>query len=305
MNVKKLLSVVLVLAMFLTMIPANVFVYSSALAQTTGDGGFAQSQMKGDINGDGTVDTADVRVMLRKIVGLDAGFTTDEKMLVDMNNDGKANSADAREMLLLAISTHFTVTFVDYDDERVIDTLIAEKGQPLGAVPSVEKSSKANAILLGYYTDAAFTQPFYAENPVTCDMTVYAKYEEMGSTEELNFTSFAQMDQTPDLSFEVVGAGDPFQAITLEVKDGSDPVELKFEATEGGYIVSAVGGFNEGCSYQLHLADGWTFKDKPETIRAASFSIAMEEVDNIRMGDDIVYINQLLCRGSVLRCSYF
>ena len=186
------------------------------------------------------------------------------------------------------VTTTYSVRF--YDGDRLIDTLTAEEGEPLGAVPAVEKSSKANAILLGYFTDPECTQPFYAENPVTGDMNVYAKYEEMGAAEVLNFTSFAQMDQTPDISFEVVGTGDPTQAITLEVKDGSDPVALKFEATQGGYIVSAEGGFNEGCSYELHLADGWTFKDKPETVRTAAFSIAMEQVENLQMNDDIIYI---------------
>ncbi len=177
-----------------------------------------------------------------------------------------------------------------YDGDRLIDTLQATKGEPLGAVPALEKSSKANAILLGYFTDKACTQPFYAEEPVNSSMKVYAKYEEMGDPETLTFTSFAQMDQKPNMTFEVVGSGNPAQAVTLEVMDGSAPVELGFVASAGGYIVSAPAGFNEGASYQLHLAEGWTFKDKPETIRTASFSIAMEEVENLEMSDGIYYI---------------
>ncbi|MBR3966397.1 MAG: InlB B-repeat-containing protein [Clostridia bacterium] len=184
--------------------------------------------------------------------------------------------------------TAYAVNF--YDGDKLIETLYADKDQPLGAVPSVQKSSKANAVLLGYFVDPAFSQPFYAENPVTSNMNVYAKYEDMGTTEVLNFTSFAQMDQPSDISFEIVGEGAPEAAVTLEVKDGSDPVELAFEATADGYTVSAPVGFNEGASYQLHLADGWNFKEKPETIRTASFSIAMEEVENLQMNDEIKYI---------------
>ena len=217
----------------------------------------------------------------------------------DVNGDGKISLADATLVLKhiagwinieLKPGKELTCSVSFYDGDRLIDTLIADKDQPLGAVPDVTKSSKANAILVGYFTDPECTQPFYAENPVTEDMNVYAKYEEMGTTEELNFTSFAQMDQTADMTFEVIGDGDPAKAITLEVMDGTDPVELKFEAADGGYIVGAVDGFNEGASYQLHLGDGWTFKDKPETIRTASFSIAKEQVENIRMNDEIVYI---------------
>ena len=177
-----------------------------------------------------------------------------------------------------------------YDGSKLIDTLYAEKNEPLGEVPSVEKSSKANAFLVGYFTDPECTQPFYAENPVTGNMNVYAKYEEMGTGETLTFTSFAQMDQGSDISFEISGSGDPAQAVTLEVMDGSDPVELKFTGSNGNYTVSAVNGFNEGCSYQLHLADGWTFTGKADSIRTASFSIYKEQVENLQMSDDIIYI---------------
>ncbi len=126
-------------------------------------------------------------------------------------------------------------------------------------------------------------------------MNVYAKYQEMGGKEELNITSFAQMDQPKDITFNIkktsgdVAAKD---AATLVVKDGSDNVELKVEDTDGDgvYTVSAPQGFNEGCSYELNLSDGWVFDGKEETIRTASFSIAMQEVENLEMNDDVVYI---------------
>lgn len=215
-------------------------------------------------------------------------------------------------------SNLYSVNF--YDENRRIDTMWVEKNQPLKRVPAVEKSSKPGAILLGYYTDPELTQPFYAEEPVTRDLQVYAKYQEMESTETLNFTSFAQMDQSPDLSFRirrVSGQVAPENAAVLVVKDGSDPVKLAVSAavpeppaTEEGaeplsetpdtqepepsaepvYVVAAQGGFREGCSYELTLAEGWVFDEKPETIRTASFSIFKEEVDNIRMGRDVKYL---------------
>lgn len=216
-------------------------------------------------------------------------------------------------------SSYYAVTF--YDGARRIATLYALKGEPLGKVPSVEQSSRDGAILLGYYKDLAFTKPFYADEPVTGDMIVYAKYQEMESTERLNFTSFAQMDMKPDLSFtirRVSGAVVPEKAAALTVKDGSDPVTLSIapmqaaaapdpgaeaeepdsgsedgnetEESEPVYSVSAVGGFNEGCSYELTLADGWIFDGKPETIRTASFSIFKKAVDNLAMSSDIKYL---------------
>jgi len=58
-----------------------------------------------------------------------------------------------------------TVTF--YDGETIIEVLPAEMNYPLGEVSKSEKSSKPNAILLGYFTDRALTNPFYSDDPVT------------------------------------------------------------------------------------------------------------------------------------------
>ena len=59
---------------------------------------------------------------------------------------------------------------------------------------------------------------------------------------------------------------------------------------DGTYTIYAPEGFNEGCSYTLTVENGWQFAGKEVSIRTASFSIAMAEVENLRMGDDIVYV---------------
>lgn len=233
------------------------------------------------------------------------------------------------------VSNSCSVAF--YDGSRRIDTLYAVKNQPLGKVPAIEKSSKAGAVLAGYYTDPEFTEPFYADDPVERSMTVYAKYEAIDGLEEtLNFTSFAQMDQRPDLSFRVrpldgtVNTPEAARAaVTLTVKDGSEAVALSVtpimppapEEPDGpdepddpdnpdspdapvdppappaplAYIVAANPAFNEGCTYELTLAQGWVFvgedgADKPETIRTAAFSIAMAEVHNLRMNENVKFL---------------
>ncbi len=284
-KLRKFISAGLAAALALTAIPLN------SSAKTSGN-------IYGDANGDNVVDLKDVLAVKCYIAEKEpSGF---HFVNADVNVD---SAVDLKDLLMLKKhlaewDIHLgpellTVSF--YDGEDLIDSFPAEKGRPLGEVPSVEKSSKANAVLLGYYTDKDCTQPFYADNPVTQNLNVYAKYQKMGSTEELNLTSFAQMDQSPDLSFEiqrVSGSVQAMDAAALTVKDGSDPVELEIVDADGDgiYTVSAVGGFLKGCSYELDLADGWVFKDKEETIRTAAFSIAMEEVENLQMSDDIVYI---------------
>ena len=188
-------------------------------------------------------------------------------------------------------SNTYSVTFQDGD--RYVDRFSATKGKPLSAVPSADKTAKENAIFVGWFTDKALTTPFYQDNPVTSNMTVYAKYADLPG-EALNLTSFAQLDQSPNLSFEVIRTADatasPDEAFTLVPKDGSDLIPLKWTINGDVYTVTADGGFNKGCSYELTLAEGYNFKDKPDTIRTASFTIKMEKVDNLQMNDDIIYI---------------
>ncbi len=190
-----------------------------------------------------------------------------------------------------------TVSF--YDGDRLIDELTTCFGMPLGQLPAVEKSSKAGAVLVGYYYDPEFTEPFYADEPVYLSHDVFAKYQEIEQHEELMVRTFTQLDQSPDLSFRIERAVNPTagepdaakQAASLKTVDGSDLKKLiASDNGDGTYTLSAEGGWGEGCSYELTLADGWVFSGKEATVRTASFTIFMEEVENLRMGDDIVYL---------------
>ncbi len=53
---------------------------------------------KGDVNGDGKVNSSDAREVLRAAAGLNK-LSEDKKKKADVNGDGKVNSSDAREIL--------------------------------------------------------------------------------------------------------------------------------------------------------------------------------------------------------------
>jgi len=282
---KRIISFLLVIALVFSMLPI------SASAKTSGN-------LYGDVNGDKTIDLLDA-LDLKKYI--DKNETSSFNLVnADVNTD---KNADIKDLIMLnkylaEWDIHLgpellTVSF--YDGENIIDVLPAEMNYPLGEVPKAEKSSKANAVLLGYFTDREFKNPFYSDDPVTGNINVYAKYQEIGSKEDLKLTSFAQMDQSPDISFnikKVSGNVAPSEAVTLIVKDGSNPVTLDISDDDGDgvYTVRAPQGFNEGCSYELSLAEGWVFDGKDESIHTAAFSIAMDEVENMQMNDDIIYI---------------
>lgn len=302
---KRVLSVLLATSLVVTQVPMDVLAETRSSAE--GDSSAESQQpdsedavLYGDVNGDGRVDLKDVLMLKRYTQN---GEKQDDFVdaNADANGDGIVNAVDldfikgyvAEERGNKLSEKLVTVEF--YDGDRRIDSLTAVKGKPLGSVPSAEKSSKKQAILVGYFRDKDFQEPFYAEDPVTGDMKVYAKYDELPDAEALNQTSFTQMDQSPDLSFDIVRAsGDiaPENAATLKAKDSPESVEITVtdEDGDGTYTVKAPTGFREGCSYELTLADGWYFKGQADTVRTASFTIAMKEVENLQMSEDIKYV---------------
>ncbi len=281
-----------IISFLMAVVVAMTSVQISAFAAIDGN------TLYGDVNADGKIDMKDDLALKRYLAGqIPSEFNV---VNADVNEDGVIDEADLlmikkyiAEWDIKLGSDIYSVSF--YDGDRVIDVLFAKEDTALGEVPAVGKSSKENAILLGYYTDEACTQQFYAENPVTENMKVYAKYQDLAPMEELSFDSFAQMDMSPDISFDIVRISGNIaanDAVYLDMKDGSDPVELSItdEDGDGVYTVKAPKGFNEGSSYELVLSEGWIFEGKDESIRTAAFSIDMEETANLKMNDDIVYI---------------
>lgn len=282
---KRIISCILIAALTLSMLPMTAFAKTNNI-------------LYGDVNVDGEVDLNDALMLKRYIAEYNpSGFSF---INANVNEDDEVDLTD-----LLMLKKYLaewdiclgpellTVSF--YDGDRLIDALVANKGYSLSEVPSSAKSSKADSILVGYYTDEALTAPFYAENPVESSMEVYAKYEDMESATTVTPTSFAQMDMETSVSFEIVresGDTPPQTAAVLTVKDGSDSVELVIEDSDGDgvYTVSAPEGFNEGCSYELTLADGWSFNGKESSIRTAAFSIKKDIVKNLTMSGDTHFI---------------
>ena len=194
-------------------------------------------------------------------------------------------------------SVRRTVSF--YDGDRLIDEITTKGGQPLKEMPSVEKSSKEGAVLMGYFYDKEFTKPFYAGEPVYENVDVYAQYSETEVPETLTVRTFTTVDASNDFVLTIERSSAPVAgeselaraAASLQSTDGSDPVVIEAQDNgDGTYDIYAPDGYRDGCGYELTLADGWVFAGREPTIRTASFTIFMEEVENLRMGDDIIYV---------------
>ena len=71
----------------------------------------------------------------------------------------------------------YRVVFMDRD--RRVQSYTVKAGEPLSKTPPDSKTSKDGYIFTGWFSDMEYTKPFYADDPVTSDLTVYAKYEEI------------------------------------------------------------------------------------------------------------------------------
>ena len=278
---KQMIAGVLSVAMVFTMLPMSAFAMGNNV-------------LPGDVNSDGKVNMKDVLVLKKHLAGqkVDIDF-----IAADVNVDGTVNTTDLQLIKKylagwkIKLGEGMCVITFDADGGTAVEPLSVKIGSKLKDVP---KTQKDEYTFLGWYTEDG--QPFYAEDEVVTDLSLVAKYEAMPSKETLSLTTFTQMNQTPDLSFTVIGDKDLTvqqvkDMLTLEMIDGSDPVALTVKKNDDGtYSIFADEGFNEGCSYNLVIAEGLCFKDKEDSIRNASFTIDKEEVAQLKFKDDLTYI---------------
>ena len=87
-------------------------------------GKWAESIIKGDVDGDGKVTAADSRLALRASVGSEK-LNAEQKEAADVDGDGKITSADSREILKMATGT---ANKVPYTVKVTADALNIRKG---------------------------------------------------------------------------------------------------------------------------------------------------------------------------------
>ena len=278
---KQLLAGFLVLILLVTGVPLELFAVK------------ASEVLYGDVNSDGLINQSDVSDLTDHLAEYDIDI---DEQASDVNLDG---TVDLIDLLLLKkyvagldviLGESCVITF-DTQGGSSVEPITVKKGTKLSQIPT---TSKNGSTFLGWETTEGDT--FYSEDLITDDLSLVAKFEELPPKEVLSLISFALTEQQPTLSFVILAAPDTpadlvRTLISLTSMDGSDPVELDilYEGSDR-FRVRAKTGFTPGASYELELAEGLTFENKADTIRTASFTIYKEEVSNITLNDDMVYI---------------
>ena len=258
----------------------------------------------GDVNRDKVVDADDVTELKKYLAEYDIDIDEEAS---DVNIDGQIDMADLLKLekyvagLDVILGESCTITF-DTDGGSNISPILIKKGSSLEQTP---QTSKEGYTFHGWFLENG--QPFYGEDTITSDLTLYAKYDKLPPKETLTLTSFSLSDQPTTLSFDIISNSEQSEEeiknqITLTPMDGSEPIELTVSLLkEKHYKVKATTGFIPGASYELALAEGLNFYEKADTIRTASFTIYKEEVMNLSLNNDIIYIKDTEDMSYLLR----
>ncbi len=196
---------------------------------------------------------------------------------------------------LIHSALSFTVTF-DSNGGGAIQPMQVNSGEALGALPV---PNKADSIFLGWYTDNnSFEQAVTKDMVVICDLTLYARYAEIGGVQEADqVTSVSAMDRETDFEIQVASSDTGMSAeavkaaLQLEVVDGTPFAGLSVAGSGGAYAVTATDGYTPGSSYKLTLTDpSLTFSGEPKSVRTYSFTIKKQAVANVELAPSVIEI---------------
>lgn len=231
-------------------------------------------------------------------IGKAAADTADVTVTKDITAGGAKKTFTAR---VTAGKTADSVT-VTYDTlgGNEIDSVTLAAGETIGRLP---EAIKKNAVNNGWYLDKECLTPFYEDEPVNSDITLYAGYDEDKIKQETpEYNEITISDAPEDFSFSLISSqiitDDNLQdVISIENQFGEMPL-LKVENTGSGvYTVKPVINWTEGGAYVLSLIDNGVRFDginsdimPDEKIRTITLFIYREETNNVKLKDGIVTI---------------
>ena len=168
-------------------------------------------------------------------------------------------------------------------------------GSAMGELPIPYKDNKMFA---GWYYDIALENRVLEKDVIKKDQVLYAKYSDIEPLAEAETPSFASaLDQAPDFKLTVVSSK---SMTSEEVKAGisyknmssqDEPRGIQVTGTGNVFTIAGQGGFEPGASYKFILEDeALQFQGFESSVRNYNFTIFKEEVLNLSLNQDLIYI---------------
>ena len=190
----------------------------------------------------------------------------------------------------------YTLTF-ESNGGSAIAAQTVRSDQALTDLPA---PTKEGYIFQGWFSDSDLTQIFASGTALGGNTTLYAKYTDSVDSALQSVPSYSVLDVAPDYSIQVEDAtGSLTQA---EVKSAMAFVDISNPESEGVAVEGSSGLFTirsaaedgkfvEGHTYQLTLKDGnLSFRGQDATTDIYVFSVAKQEVMNIPLNADMIYL---------------
>lgn len=231
-------------------------------------------------------------------IGKATADIADVTVTKDITAGGAKKTFTAR---VTAGKTADTVT-VTYDTlgGNKIDSVTLAAGETIGRLP---EAIKKNAVNNGWYLDKQCLTPFYEDEPVNSDITLYAGYDEDKIKQETpEYNEITISDAPEDFSFSLISSqsitdGNLQDVISIESQFGDMP-QFEVENTGSGvYTVKPATEWTAGGAYVLKLIDNGVRFDginsdimPDEKIRTITLFIYREETNNVKLKDGIVTI---------------
>ena len=302
---KRLIALALTIVSLLQWLPAESVV--SAVDSVRAD----TSYIPGDVNGDKNVDARDISLVRRYIAGgYGVAINTEA---ADVNADGNIDALDIN-FFRRGIAGGYGVELkpgvprYDIKFETSGGTQITTRDVPKGYVlANLPNAYKEGYVFLSWYYDSECQKPVNAVDVVEGDLTLYAAFlqeDPLDFVETQNFVG--EMDVNPNFTITVVSVDDTMTAeavkAAISAEDLSDTEKTEHfyvTGSNGEYVLHGMSdngtgmteGFAEGATYRITLNDSrLTFKNQPETAREYNFTTKQDEVMNIQLKGDIIYI---------------
>ena len=206
-------------------------------------------------------------------------------------------------------------------DRNLIVTLVTNGGTDLAQqsvlagtkISSLPTPYKEGFIFLGWYYDAEGKMPVGSEDVVSRNLSLYAGYAEQAGLEAIEQKTFASAEDVgTDFSITVVTEDKTLDAATvlagIEATNLTDPEQtnlINVSGSNGTFIITgnnfangeavsmlSESGFAEGSTFRITLKDArLSFKGEMDCVRDFNFTTAMEEVLNLGLQQDIVYLS--------------
>ncbi|BES64381.1 hypothetical protein SANA_08200 [Gottschalkiaceae bacterium SANA] len=196
--------------------------------------------------------------------------------------------------VMRSYAEHFRIEYVSNGGSE-IEPQILKKGSSLEMLPIPYKE---NEIFSGWYYDKNFEKRVYSNAILTEDITLYAKYGEVGPLTEAESPSFASaLDQETNFSITVESLApmtteEVKKFVTIKNLNSPNQTDFLQVSVEGNaFDLSGIGGFEAGATYRITLENEILyFQGFGPSVRNYNFTIVKDDVMNLALSPDMIYI---------------